>query len=251
MEIVVGLLIGIAIGATGVGGGTLTAPTLILLMHYAPRQAVATALVYASAVKLCASAVYLYRKQINFRILAFLLAGGIPGAVVGSFALTRLKVTHANAWIMFTVGLVVSFSALMGIWKPGRTGRKGDAPRSVLSLLALPIGLESSFSSSGTGALGTVLLFRLTSLVPAVVVGTDLAFGLVVCAIGGTLQVVSGNGNWHALEMMVPAGIVGSIIGIVLGARMPTKALRIAILVCAAGIGLTLLVNGVQGIRGR
>jgi uncharacterized membrane protein YfcA len=249
MEIVVGLLIGIAIGATGVGGGTLTAPTLILLMHYPPRQAVATALVYASAVKLWASAVYLYKKQVNFRILAFLLAGGIPGAILGSFALTRLKVTHANAWIMFVVGLVVTFSAVMGVWKPGRTARKGDARKSLLSILAFPIGLESSFSSSGTGALGTVLLFRLTSLIPPAVVGTDLAFGLVVCAIGGTLQVVSGNGNWHALEMLVPAGIVGSIIGILLGNRLPTKALRITILVCAATIGITLLFNGVQGIR--
>lgn len=248
MEIVVGLLIGIAIGATGVGGGTLTAPTLILLMHYEPRQAVATALVYASAVKLWASVVYVIKKQINYRILLFLLAGGIPGAILGSLALDRLKVTHANAWLMFVVGLVVTFSAVMGIWKPGRSPRRGDAARPFLSLFAFPIGLESSFSSSGTGALGTVLLFRLTSMAPVGVVGTDLAFGLVVCAIGGTIQVTSGHGDWHALARLIPAGIVGSVVGILLGNRLPTKVLRISILICAATIGLTLLANGIKGI---
>jgi uncharacterized protein len=249
MEIAVGLLIGFAIGATGVGGGTLTAPTLILLMRYEPRQAVATALIYAAAVKLWASAVYLYRKQVNFRILAYLLAGGIPGALIGSIALDRLHVTHANGWIMCVVGVFVTFSAIVGILKPGREGRKKDSPMPVLSLLAFPIGLESSFSSSGTGALGTVLLFRLTSMVPAGIVGTDLAFGLVVCAIGGTIQVTSGHGDWNALARLIPAGILGSIIGILVGNRIPTRVLRTAILICATGIGLTLFVKGLQGIR--
>lgn len=218
-------------------------------MRYEPRQAVATALVYASAVKLWASAVYLYKKQVNFRILGYLLAGGVPGAVIGSIALDRLKVAHADDWIMFIVGLVVTFSAVMGILKPGRKGRTEDSPKPLLSLFAFPIGLESSFSSSGTGALGTVLLFRLTSMVPAGIVGTDLAFGLVVCAIGGTIQVTSGNGDWHALARLIPAGIVGSIIGILVGNRLPTKVLRIAILIAATSIGLTLLVKGLQGIR--
>lgn len=249
MEIALGLLIGIAIGATGVGGGTLTAPALILLVGYEPRLAVATALIYATAVKVWASLAYILKKRVNFRILAFLLAGGIPGAVIGGIALDQLGTTHANGWIMCGVGALVTLTAAASLLKPRLAeGKKSSLPP-ILPLLAFPIGLESSFSSSGTGALGTILLFRFTSLIPSEVVGTDLAFGLVVCGIGGGIQVIAGHVDWNALVRMVPAGILGSIIGIMIGNKLPTRVLRNAILVCAAGIGVTLLVKGIRGIQ--
>jgi len=69
MQIVIGLVIGVAIGSTGVGGGTLTAPALILLLGYSPRIAVATALLYSAVVKIGAAVVYLSRQQVNFRVL--------------------------------------------------------------------------------------------------------------------------------------------------------------------------------------
>src|SRR5262249_2455627 len=115
MELLIGLLIGIAIGSTGVGGGTLTAPALILLMGYSPRVAVATALVFSAVVKIGASVVYLTRRQVDFRVLGRLLIGGLPGAALGALALQGFRTTKANDWILFTVGMIVASSALINL----------------------------------------------------------------------------------------------------------------------------------------
>lgn len=248
MDIVIGLVIGFAIGATGVGGGTLTAPALVLLMGYSPRLAVGTALVFATVVKIFASAEYLFRKQIHFKVLGYLLLGGIPGALIGALALEKLNVARANQWILFGIGAVVMVSAITSVVK-FRSSRPPDSPKSkLLPLLALPIGLETGFSSSGAGALGTVLLFHFTTLPPAMVVGTDLAFGLAVSAIGGSVHALSGTCNWVALYRLIPAGIVGSLLGVRACTVLPKQALRKSILICAAMIGLTLVVKGIKGI---
>ena len=248
MEIAVGLFIGLAIGTTGVGGGTLTAPALILLFGYDPRRAVATALVFATAIKLWTTIAYIVRQQVQFRILAFLLSGGIPGAIVGTIILNRLALTSANNWVLCGVGAVVLGTALMCLVGAPRSTSALQLRQRFLPLLAFPIGLESGFSSSGSGALGTVLLFRFTSLSPAEVVGTDLAFGFAVCGMAGVLQAASGHCDAEALLRLVPAGIAGSIVGVLVCGIVPAKLLRRSLLICVAGIGLSLLIKGIGGI---
>jgi uncharacterized membrane protein YfcA len=91
MEIVLGFLIAVLIGLTGVGGGVITAPALILFLGVSPAESVGTALLFTAIVKLVAAPVYLARKQVNFRILGLLLAGGLPGVLAGSYFLARLS----------------------------------------------------------------------------------------------------------------------------------------------------------------
>lgn len=248
MEIAVGLLIGLAIGTTGVGGGTLTAPALILLMGYDPRRAVATALVFATSIKLWTTIAYLVRNQVRFGILAFLLAGGIPGAIIGTILLDRLVVTSANDWVFCGVGAVVMGSALMCLLGVPRSANALQLRQRFLPSLAFPIGLESGFSSAGSGALGTVMLFKFTSLAPSEVVGTDLAFGFVICGLAGAMQAASGNCDVGALFRLIPAGIAGSIVGVLVAGIVPAKLLRKSLLICVTGIGLSLLIKGIDGI---
>jgi len=94
MEIVLGFLIAVAIGITGVGAGIITAPVLILFFHMPPARAVGTALAFGVAVKLLVVPVQLYRKQVNFRVLGYMLAGGLPGVVIGSAILARHSSTN-------------------------------------------------------------------------------------------------------------------------------------------------------------
>jgi uncharacterized membrane protein YfcA len=248
MEIAIGALIGMAIGATGVGGGTLTAPALILLMGYSPRVAVATALVFSAVVKVFASGTYLFRGNVDFRILGYLICGGVPGALLGAFALERLNLAEANQWILCAIGIVVMISAIGNIMNFRRRERTASSRPHLLPFFGFPIGLECGFSSSGAGALGTTLLFRVTALSPAVVVGTDLIFGLTVSAIAGGVHAYSGACNWHGLALLIPAGIFGSVTGAHLSSIMSAKALRTVVMICAAGIGLSLLVRGLEGI---
>ncbi|HEX5434725.1 MAG TPA: sulfite exporter TauE/SafE family protein [Candidatus Angelobacter sp.] len=247
MEILLGFLIGVAIGATGVGGGTLTAPALIVLMGYSPRLAVTTALVYSAAVKLWASGVYLFRRQVDLRVLGYLLAAGVPGTLVGAAVLQRLRSPKTDQWILCIIGAVVLTSASFKLLKPGHEGSAQKSKLHLLPFFAFPISMEIGFSSAGAGALGTLVLFHLTSLAPSVVVGTDLVFGTVVSAVGGSVHAYSGQCNWLALSGMIPAGIVGTLIGTRAGLVLPATILRKAVLLCAMAVAISLICKGVIG----
>jgi uncharacterized membrane protein YfcA len=216
-------------------------------MGYSPRTAVGTALVFATVVKLFASAEYRLRSQIHYRVLGFLLLGGIPGAFGGAILLERLHFDRANQWILCGIGAVILVSALTSIFNI-RAPRESVDKLRLLPLFSFPIALETGFSSSGSGALGTVLLFRWTSLSPSMVVGTDLVFGLIISAIAGGVHAFSGTCNWSALATLIPAGVVDSFLGVRTCTALPRTTLRKSILVCAAGIGCSLLMRGVEGI---
>jgi uncharacterized membrane protein YfcA len=248
MEIAIGFLIGLAIGLTGVGGGTLTAPALILVMGYPPRSAVATALVFSAAVKVFASGAYLIRGRVDLRILGYLMCGGLPGAIIGAIALERLQIAKANEWVLCTIGALVTSSAVGNIMSSRRRAGRSAARLHLLPFFSLPIGLESGFSASGAGALGTVMLFQFTALAPIVVVGTDLVFGLAVSAIAGGVHAYSGACNWNGLVRLIPSGIVGSMVGVHTCSALPTQTLRKLVLICAACVGLSLFLRGLGGI---
>ena len=246
VEILLGLLIGMAIGVTGVGGGTLTVPALIILMGYPSHVAVATALIFSAAVKVCASGVYLLRRQVNFNVLAYLLAGGLPGAIFGAYALERLHSKKSETLILAAVGIIIAVTAIINL--VGRTRRtQGQSRLALVSLLTVPIGIESGFSSAGSGALGTVVLFSCTTLAPTVVVGTDLLFGLFVNGTAGLIHALGGNCEWSALAKLIPAGVVGTLIGSRVAVDLSTKTLRQAVLITTTCTGVLLLVKGLFG----
>src|SRR5579871_552627 len=115
MEIILGLVIGFSIGCTGVGGGVLTAPALVLVLGFSPRASVTTALIFSTLVKICVSGVYLFKRQVNFRVLAYLLAGGLPGVIGGSIILESLKNSKSEKWILPAIGVVIAISAISSL----------------------------------------------------------------------------------------------------------------------------------------
>src|SRR5258708_34369715 len=84
MEILAGFLIALAIGITGVGAGSITAPILILFFHQSATDAVTTELVFGTVVKLIATPIYLSRGHVDFRVLKFMAFGGLPAVLAGS-----------------------------------------------------------------------------------------------------------------------------------------------------------------------
>ena len=241
MEVICGFLIALVIGMTGIGGGTLAAPALILLLGLPPAESVGTALVFAAIVKLNASLIYLYRRQVNYRVLGWLLLGGVPGAAMGAIMLHRLPVAGFGAVILAIVGTTVVVSAGFNLLRQRlqplpRTHRPG-----LLSFLSLPIGAQVGFSSVGAGALGTVVLFGLTELPPATVVGTDVAFGTVVALVGGGLHVAANNWNGLVLMKMLAGGLFGVVAGSSLNGVLPARIVRNAVLSWAALTGLVLI----------
>ncbi len=100
MEIVLGFIIAVAIGVTGVGAGVITAPVLILFMHVPPAHAVGTALAFGVAVKMLVVPMQISRKQVDYRVLGYLLAGGLPGVLTGSYMLRSSTPTARKEFCM-------------------------------------------------------------------------------------------------------------------------------------------------------
>lgn len=246
MEILIGLVIGFAIGTTGVGGGTLTAPALILILGFTPRASVTIALLFSAMVKIFASAIYAWKRQVNYRILAYLLLGGVPGVVAGSLIVEYFRSGKSEALVLLIVGLIITASAAASLIARPAAQKNARNRFGFLLPPAFAIGVETGFSSAGAGALGSVLLLNFTSLSPAMVVGTDLFFGLITSASGGIVHAFAGSSNWAVLAKLVPAGMIGSFAGAMLSHRLPSRALRVAILICAACIGLLLCYRSVQ-----
>lgn len=197
MEVAIGLVIGFAIGASGVGGGTLMVPALVFLLGFQARTAVATALLFSTCVKILGSGVYYWHRKIDIRTLVYLLYGGLPGTIIGAILLKRAHTRGSEAWILFTVGLIVIVSAGLSLLYDVTAKSRWRSRAYLLPPFSFILGIETGFSSAGAGALGTVMLFNLTELSPALVVGTNLLFGLIISATAGGIH--AGSCDFKAL----------------------------------------------------
>lgn len=238
VEVVLGLVIALAIGLTGVGAGTLTAPALILWFDVPPAIAVGTALAFGATVKLPAVASYLSRRQVDFKAFRSMAIGGIPGVLIGGLVLHWLDHGRLRGVVLLIVGLVVVLSALFSLLRR----HDADAPetperRRFLPPLSALIGVEVGFSSAGAGALGTLVLFHFTSLTAVQVVGTDLLFGISLAAVGGSLQAAFGSWDPQLLLKLLAGGVVGAIVGANLAVVVPPRALRTGLMVWLLYVG--------------
>ena len=246
MEIVLGFIIAAAIGLTGVGAGVITTPVLILFFHLPPAQAVGTALIFASLVKLLGAPVYLVRKQVHWRTLLLLIAGGLPGVLGGSLLLNRIRLEHSERVLYAVLGLTIVTAASLNLYKMIRKSERNDLrDRSRwLPLVALPTGAEMGFSSAGAGAIGSIALFGLTTLSTAQVVGTDVFFGLAMSSVGGGIQLTAGHYAPALVWKLITGGIAGVLAGANMSALLPSRPLRVGLSLWIIGLGAQLCWRG-------
>ncbi|MGH9558462.1 MAG: sulfite exporter TauE/SafE family protein [Bryobacteraceae bacterium] len=241
MEIALGFLIALAVGLTGVGAGSVTAPALMIFLHVPAAPAVGTALIFGAITKFIAAPSYLLRKQVNFRVLGWMLLGGLPGAIIGSLTLDRMKHTEHNALLYGSLGVLIAVCAGLNLWrllvKPNPNPKSHRDRARWLSLIALPIGAEVGFSSAGAGALGTIALMNLTTLASAQVVGTDMMYGLGLSVVGGGLHFTAGNFDTGLLFRLLGGGVFGVLLGANLSAILPSRPLRVAISLWLVSLG--------------
>ena len=248
MIFVLGFLIAAAIGLTGVGAGVVTTPILILFLHLPPTQAVGTALIFASVVKLLILPLYLKRGQVHFPTLFRLLIGGLPGVALGSLLLSKANTAQGRQILFGVLGVTIVAGAVMNLIKSSRN--ENSAPRkdrsNWLSFIAFPIGAEVGFSSAGAGALGSLALLGLTPLSPAAVVGTDLFFGLGIALFGGGVQLFGGNYDSALLWRLIVGGAFGAFAGATLSASIPRRPMRAVLSIWLVVLGIQLFWQSVR-----
>lgn len=238
MAYALGFVIAVAIGLTGVGAGTLTTPLLILALGVPARIAVGTSLIFGAVVKVITSPVYMARGQVHWRTLFYMLAGGVPGVLIGVFLLHGVD----GKVITGIIGATIVVVAVFNLVRPAPEHRYDKTKW--LALIALPIGAEVGFSSAGAGALGALSLLSLTQLPAAAVVGTDLVFGLVVSTIGGGVNAAAGTVDKVILMQLLAGGVPGALAGAYFAGKLPSKPLKIGLSVAMALLGANLVYRG-------
>ena len=244
MTVLIGLAIALAVGLTGIGGGSFTVPALVLLVGLPAEASVGTAFVFAGVLRLIAAPFYLAGRHVHWRYLWLLAQGAVPGLLLGTYALRLLSGRGDGPIVVILLGMLLTASSSITFIPRAQNRDFAKKNPRWLPWLALPIGVEAGFSSAGAGALGTVLLLNYSEMTPPEVVGTDIFFGLVLAVLGSAFHWKFGSIDTHVLAQLLEGGLPGVIVGCLFARRVPARKLKLAIALIAIFAGLQLVWSG-------
>jgi uncharacterized protein len=233
-----GFAVGLLVGLTGVGGGSLMTPILILLFGIHPAAAVGTDLLYAAATKTAGSLVHGYNRTVDWRVVGRLATGSVPATVltIAALSFVNLNGPLARELIAGLLTIALFLTAMTLVFRERivdryavRIGQLSEQRVASLTIaVGAVLGVLVSISSVGAGAIGVTALILLYPKLPtARIVGSDIAHAV-------PLTLVAGMGHWWLgsidLHLLIPL-LLGSVPGIVLGsytaARVPEITLRV------------------------
>ena len=239
---VAGLAVGFIVGLTGVGGGSLMTPLLVMAFGMAPSTAVGTDLLYAGLTKSGGTWVHWKRGNVDWRIAGWLACGSLPASLATLWFLKKYVVNTPalETLISTTLGIALLATAAALLLR-GRVGRKRPpeytlAPpeprRTATVVTGVCLGVLVTLSSVGAGALGTVALIVLyPRLLPVKVVGTDIVHAVPLTLVAGMGHLYLGTVDFVLLARLLAGSLPGIWLGSHLASRMPTGVLR-PILAC-------------------
>lgn len=248
-----GFAVGLLVGMTGVGGGSLMTPLLTLLFGVTPAVAVGTDLAFASLTKGVGTFTHRLRGTVHWDIVRRLCLGALPAALCASLALKHfgtlshemgqiIRYTIAGS-VMLTVTALL-FKRQMLAWVTARPERQlqGGALRNATIISGAVLGALVTISSIGAGAIGATLLVMLyPRLTAAEVAGTDIAYAVPLTAIAAIGHWWLGSIDWSLLLTL----LVGSVPGITLGAyaarAVPERLLRAILAVTLVAVAVKLV----------
>ncbi|HXI99867.1 MAG TPA: sulfite exporter TauE/SafE family protein [Micropepsaceae bacterium] len=244
-----GFVVGALVGMTGVGGGALMTPLLILLFGIHPATAVGTDLLYASATKTVGTAVHGVSRTVDWRVVGRLAMGSVPMTIITLGALSRLGtqsgaantlITSVLASALFSTAAVLIFRKRIVARYSGYLAKIDPRKTRAMTIaMGALLGVVVSISSVGAGAIGVTALILLYPHLPmARVVGSDIAHAVPLTLIAGLGHWVLGLSDLGLLSSLLVGSIPGIIIGSYAAPRMPDAALRYLL------AGTLLLVGG-------
>ena len=244
--VVFGLGVGILVGMTGVGGGSLMTPLLILVFGVKPVLAIGTDLAYAAITKTVGGWRHFRSGAVDMRLALWMAVGSIPGALVGVGIIEKLHIDE-NLLILI-VAVAVLFTGIMtvgrGLFMPPKDERHTiemtGSDRVKAIVLGVAVGIVLGMTSAGSGALiavGLLLLFRMNA---RRVVGTDVFHAAILLWAAALAHLVGGNVDFELMANILLGSLPGIWIGSSLADRVSGDRLRTllgAVLICS-GIAL-------------
>ena len=231
------LAVGLLVGLTGVAGGSLMTPLLVLVFGIHPTVAVGTDLLCATATKACGTLAHDRTGSVDWRIVGRLACGSVPGAVLTLAVLrwTGPQTAQASHVITFVLGLALIATALATFFRRWTVRRLAawlgqPSDRKVMRLTVASgviLGVLVPLSSVGAGAVGVTALIVLYPAVPLVrIVGSDIAHAVPLTLLAGLGHVYMDDVDWALWKALIVGSIPGVLIGSALAPRIPEFALR-------------------------
>lgn len=244
--ILAGASVGFIVGLTGVGGGSLMTPLLVLGFNVQPAIAVGTDLLYAAITK--AGGVYSHHKirNINWGITKELCIGSIPGSILCVLAINYFNLSGEifEKLITVTLGIMLIVTSIVILYKDKliknlNKFRTGEPSTTVITGLGFCLGILVTISSVGAGAIGTALLLILyPSLSSRKIVGTDIAHAVPLTAIAGIGHLQLGHIDFNLLTSLIIGSLPAIYLGTLVGEKLPEKLLKYFIATALLLIGI-------------
>lgn len=250
-----GALTGFVVGLTGVGGGALMTPLLLLVWGVSPVTAVATDLWFAAITKVVGASVHHRAGQVDWPVARQLWLGSLPMAVIVVILMGAMHSHGQFAWLYPLIASVILLTAIGLLWGPHRLARAVQQRLSGQPALArlhgplsvacgAVLGLLVTLTSIGAGALGSVFLLVLYPLrmTPQRLVATDIVHAIPLSVIAGSGYLMAGMVDIHMLGSLLLGSIPAVLMGSLLSRHLRSGALRsvLAMLLLASGLKLLL-----------
>jgi uncharacterized membrane protein YfcA len=246
-----GLFVGLIVGLTGVGGGSLMTP-LLMAFGIHPATAVGSDLLYAAATKTVGTAAHATTKTVDWTIVRRLALGSVPATIIMMWVLAHVGTTSpqmAHA-IKFVLGIALLLTAVSIFFRvrllrfvEQRLGSPSDRNAAILTVISgATLGVLVSLSSVGAGAVGVTVLLMLYPRIPlARIVGSDIAHAVPLTLLAGAGHWWLGDVNWALVASLLTGSIPGILAGSFLAPRLPETGLRPALAAILLIVGANLV----------
>ena len=251
-----GFAVGLVVGLTGVGGGSLMTPILIFFFGVKPYMAVGTDLLFAAFTKMGGTVKLARARHVDWRIVLHLSAGSIPAALITLLVLDQAGAASASVQNLMTttLGLALLLTAAATLYKALRgkaaplSVRAGQetlaaTPRhwSLPLLFGAVIGTLVTLTSVGAGAIGVTVLMILYPMLPlSRIVAADIAYAVPLTLVAGLGHATQGSVDWALLAKLLAGSLPGIWVGSHLIAHIPERVIRsfLSVLLAYAGVKL-------------
>ena len=231
-----GFAVGALVGLTGVGGGSLMTPVLVLLFGIHPATAVGTDLLYAACTKSAGVLVHARRRTVDWPVTRRPACGSLPAAAltlllhqlhVHSTAVSRVITPVLGVAILLTVLLLLSQERLLAVLGPHSAELSPRRARGLTVAVGAVLGVLVTLTSVGAGALGVSALTLLhPRLSPVRIVGSDIAHAIPLTLLAGAGYWYLGAVDWGLLGSLLSGSVPGVAIGSLLATRVPVPVVR-------------------------
>jgi uncharacterized membrane protein YfcA len=249
--ILFGLTVGVLVGFTGVGGGSLMTPLLILVFGVKPVTAIGTDLAYAAVTKTVGGWKHFTQKTVDVSLSTWMALGSVPAAIGGVYVLEWLERSYGGSFDKLVLSLMAGALLFTGaavlaraMFLPKHVEREREdftlerRHKVTAVVVGVFVGFVLGVTSAGSGALIAVALILLFRLVPTRVVGTDVFHAAILLWAAAAAHIVGGNVDFAIAGTLLVGSVPGVWIGSHWSVRVPVAALRSALGIVLIGAGL-------------